>query len=682
MGPTEIVRIQAHAAGEEVTAAFASPIKLPDVAAGDPLPKDLVWMPAGNWEISAGNKDGGVYYGNAICDEQACRVVAADLKARQQKGVRAWLDLNHDGGAASADVRAFVWDPARGIVAQVDWTPRGERALRDKEFSTFSPEFGVNKSTGRILGLTDDGSLGGLVNMPAFKAMPSLIAARLHGGANQNKPASDGNSDTRTMKDLLIKILAALKVTPPADATEDQLVALVAKSMPADSSAEVVALKKQLDDAEKASVHARKENADKIAALEKKQSENEAVVAGIQAKRTEVSVGVSLDDAIAAYAAKDPGQLPANERNSVDRAELALERANIFASEISPRLKKATTREERRGILHGIVLHAREKADSISKVVARMSNNRVQVTAANSLGTLSGSLIAQNALSLLKPDLPALSSFTTDFSNAAAKLNQTVITRVRALQSEQTYSTSTGYAAADMTDTDVSVVINAHKYAQFAYNANELASTNRDLFGEQAEGAVFAIGKGTVDAALALFTLANYSIVAQKSIVALGAWNRAALIAQRVALRKRYNMIKDGFCVMNEDYFGALASDASVVSLATYQRPELINEYMLPKIAGFNPVGYVDLPTTNNLTAILGDKGAACIATRLPYDYVDAQIGSNYGSVSQITDPSSGLSVMLTQYVNHDLGVSNYRVAIMRGVSVGDKTRAQLVVSA
>jgi hypothetical protein len=103
---------------------------------------------------------------------------------------------------------------------------------------------------------------------------------------------------------------------------------------------------------------------------------------------------------------------------------------------------------------------------------------------------------------------------------------------------------------------------------------------------------------------------------------------------------------------------------------------------MLPKIAGFTPMAYVDLPTTNFLTAIIGVKECVLVAARLPYDYVDAQIGANYGAVSQITDPNTGLSVMLTQYVNHDLGNSNYRLALMSGSAVGDGARAQLIASA
>jgi hypothetical protein len=669
------VRVQARDASAVI--AFSVPTSLPDLKAGDPLPKEIVWMPAGTHAIQAGTVEGGSFAGTVICDEGAARVAQTGLAALQASGQRTWLDMNHDDGAAVADVRSFSWDASRGIIAHLDWTPRGETALRNKEFSSFSPTFEAHRTTGRVLGLIEGHALGGLVNAPAFKLMPALIAARFGGGTNT---APGGNPAKETMNELLIKILAALKVTPPANATEADLVALVAKSMPADPSAEITALKKKLEDAETAAVAARKENAEKIAALERKQTESDAVIAGIQSRRVDVSEQ-DVSEVLAAYAAKDPSQLPANEAYSVQRAELALERAAIYANDLKPRLHKSKERSEIRGALHGLLLHARNKADTLIKVTARLSDNRVKLQSANALGTLSGSLITQQSMSLLKFDLPALGSFTTDFSNAAAKLNQSVITRVPSLQSEQTYHVDNGYAKADVTAVDIPVTIDSHKYAQFAYNANELASTNRDLFGEQAEGAIYALGKGTVDALLALFTAANYDDAAQLSTVAEADWKRSAVVAVRKALRKRKVMVRDGFAIMNEDYFAALASDPVIVALATFQRADLIMEYILPKIAGFMPFGYADLPTTGNLVAILGTKESAIVATRLPYDYVDAQLGGNYGAVSQITDPATGLSVMLTQYVNHDLGRSNYRVALMRGVAVGHKPRVQLVRS-
>lgn len=643
---------------------------------GDTLPEQIVWMPAGTHAINAHTVGGGTFSGQIVCDEQACRAISASFAKITATGARVWLDFDHDDGEASAWVKGFSWDPARGILASVEWSAKGADALRGKAYYSFSPAFAAEKDTGRIVSLLSGHAAGGLVNAPAFKAMPALIAARLSdfSATRQPNPAPGGQTEhQKTMNELLLKILAALKVSAPANASESDLVALVAKSIPADPSAEISALKKQLDDANTAAVAAKKASDDKIAKLETEMGEKIAVVA---ASASRVSVEkVELADVLAGYIAKDPAQIPASKNNEIPRAELSMERALIWARDIAPLVRKDG--------LHAVMLHAEKNSKGINQIAAKRAAGvgTINVLAANALGTLAGSLIAQNSLSLLKAQLPAFSAFSTDFSNASAKLNQQIISRLRTIPTVQTYNTGTGYAKADVTATDVPVTINAHKYVQYAYNANELASTGRDLFGEQAEGAVYALGKDMLDTALALFLVAAYP---GRTIVTQANFNRAAVIAARVALRKRKVQVNqdNGFILANEDYFGNLAQDATIVNLATYQRPELITEYMLPKIAGFTPMAYVDLPTTNFLTAIIGVKESVLVAARLPYDYVDAQIGANYGAVSQITDPNTGLSMMLTQYVNHDLGNSNYRLALMSGSAVGDGARAQLIASA
>jgi hypothetical protein len=635
------------------------------------LPDSFVWMPAGTHAINAHTVGGGTFSGKVICDEQAARSISESFARITATGSRVWLDFDHDDGEASAWVKAFTWDASRGIIAHVEWSAKGAEALRGKAYYSFSPAFAAEKDTGRIVSLLSGHAAGGLVNAPAFKAMPALIAARV-ASIPAHQPAPGGQSEQKpNMNELLIKILAALNVQAPANATEEQLVSLVAKSLPSTPSAEIVALKKQIDEAQLAAVNAKKASDEKIAQMEQKMTEN---LAAVTAAASRVSVSQpDIADVLAGYIAKDPAQLPANRQNEILRAELSMERALIWARDIAPLVKKDS--------LHGVVLHAEKNTDNIAKIAAKRRTGVINVQAANALGTLAGSLIAQNSLSLLKAQLPAFSMFSTDFSNASAKLNQSIISRLRTIPTVQTYNTTTGYAKSDVTATDVPVSIANHKYTQFAYNANELASTGRDLFAEQAEGAVYALGKDMLDTALALFLVAAYP---GRTIVTQSNFNRAAVIAARVALRKRKVQINqdNGFILANEDYFGNLAQDATIVNLATYQRPELITEYMLPKIAGFTPMAYVDLPTTNFLTAIIGVKECVLVAARLPYDYVDAQIGANYGAVSQITDPNTGLSVMLTQYVNHDLGNSNYRLALMSGSAVGDGARAQLIASA
>jgi hypothetical protein len=117
----------------------------------------------------------------------------------------------------------------------------------------------------------------------------------------------------------------------------------------------------------------------------------------------------------------------------------------------------------------------------------------------------------QRALDILQLRFPLLSRICRDFSSEEVKYNQTLYTRKIAIPSVVTYNTGTGYASSDVTDTDVPVVINAHKAVQIQFNANDLASTDRDLFGEHAEAMQYALAKDMMDALYALIVIGTFT---------------------------------------------------------------------------------------------------------------------------------------------------------------------------
>lgn len=644
-------------------------------SASDPLPHEITWMPAGKHSLTAHTLNGPAFSGTVICDEQAARRVTASFETMIAAGQRVWLDLDHDDGAAAGWVSGFSWDASRGIIAAVSWTPRGENALRGKEFFSFSPAFLADERTGRVAGLISGHAAGGLVNAPAFgAAMPALVAARI-GGTNQNQPAPGGKPETKTMKELLLQILAALKVTPAVDATEDQLVALVAKNMPADQSVEIKALQAKFDDASKAAelakteaaavaVQAKKDADAKLAEISKKQVELDAVqaaiISGANTRREVEITASSIANTIKGYALmsiKNDG---------------AMERGVFFRDKIAPVIAKV-----------GGIHFGRE----LSRAVAAFSSDK-EVLAANSLGTLVGNLISQQSLALLRYEFPELTLFTTDFSDAAAKLNQAVYTRLKSAIAASAYSGT--FTAADTTDSDVSVTIDTHAYAQVKFNANELGGTNRDLFGEQGEVLSYAIGKDLVDALYAKMVIASFPTTALILGTTGGGtgstdgtgYNRSSAIAAAKKLQSLLQPKQGRFNLLNSDAFGGLMSDAAVVSLATYQKPEIITGYDLPPVAGLKTVEAVNLPSTANKVAFAGSPRALIIATRIPNDYTTALSGSSYGNVSTIKDPNTGMTVMQTAFVDHATGTANLRLSVMRGVAVGDPSGAVITVHA
>ena len=93
---------------------------------------------------------------------------------------------------------------------------------------------------------------------------------------------------------------------------------------------------------------------------------------------------------------------------------------------------------------------------------------------------------------------------------------------------------------------------------------------------------------------------------------------------------------------------------------------------------GLNVLLYVQIPKgffpqqdTGNLAGFGFSKSALCAATRLPTDYAALLPGASYGAVTTVTDPDTGASCMQTMYVDHNIGVSNWRLAWMFGVAAG-----------
>ncbi len=159
-------------------AARALPIMLRGATAtGTTIPEHIVWMPAGTHAISA-HGNGEPWYGTVVCDEAGALNVQRDFAEAKARGERVWLDAGHDDSAAVGDIQGIGWVPGAGIVAAVTWTPYGENLLREKQFNSFSPAFYANRETGRVEGMVTRHASGGLVNAPAFAAMPALIAAR------------------------------------------------------------------------------------------------------------------------------------------------------------------------------------------------------------------------------------------------------------------------------------------------------------------------------------------------------------------------------------------------------------------------------------------------------------------------------------------------------------------------
>lgn len=608
------------------------------------VPSSIMWMPAGVHAISAFH-DGKRVDVTVTVDESTAEVMQAAYQRELETGHRPLIDFDHEHKAAAAWVQGYRWVPGQGVFVDVEWSDRGRAAVTGRTHRAFSPEFFADKA-GRVTNAAK--YHGGLVNDPAFTAIAPLWARR----ARPTQPDTMNEENTQAGSQAAENAgeLAVIQDAAPAlQAARAENETLKAQLAERDSALKAVRIEKA-DAAIKAAI-ARGVLPPKDDAAHTKwrnliiaDAGNAELLAGIVANPALQGGAIVQASAFQGVEARDGvvEVLRAFQAKSCPR-----ERSSIYAREISPLLGK--------GLRMGPIL------------------------AANALGTLSGELVTQRALSLLKLSFPMLGAISTDFSDAAIAYGQTVKTRLRAVPAVTDYNATTGYATSDATTTDVPVVINNHKAVQISFNANELGSTDRDLFGEQAEGAHYALGKALIDALYALITAGNYTNSTAK---ALSSFARVDMTAMAKAMFQRAVPAVGRFALLNPDYYEKLQSDSTIVNLAAYQMPEVITQYKLPPIAGFQPYQAVNLPTTGNLTGFAGTPDVLALATRMPNDYSQALPGATGGGVVQtVTNQDTGISVMLVMFVDHKLGGAYWRIAIQFGAAVGNGAAGQRLTS-
>lgn len=302
------------------------------------------------------------------------------------------------------------------------------------------------------------------------------------------------------------------------------------------------------------------------------------------------------------------------------------------------------------------------------------------IRATNTLGTLAGELIAQQALELLTLQQPVIGAVTTDFSDQPAAFNKEINTRIVGIPGTTAYNTSTGYATENTVTTDVPVTIDTHKSCQVSFNVEELGSTNRRLFDEHAPAMAAAIGKDINDIALALITAGNFTET--PTTEALIDFDRDTVIEMAGALSDRGVPTNNRTLLLIGSYYDKLFSDQALVTLAGFQRQDLITGSRLLPVHDFYVLRCPTLPSTGNLTGFGFSKSAIVVAGRVPNDYRAALPGVTGGGVSQvITNPQTGLSVMLTQFINDILGAAYVRMAYMFGAAKGQVKAGQRLVS-
>lgn len=305
------------------------------------------------------------------------------------------------------------------------------------------------------------------------------------------------------------------------------------------------------------------------------------------------------------------------------------------------------------------------------------------------IGALTGSLITQRTLELLKVQFPGLQRFSSDFSDEGGQFGQTVISRIIGIPTAQDYDAANGWPDATATTVDVPVTIDKHKGVPITFNSNLLSGTMRNLFNESAPASAYALGYAMVSDLYANITDAKF---ANNTVQATAGFSRTTVIDLGTALTLRG--VPQGevnrTLLLYPTVFGALSKDTSLVTFAAFQRPQMFEQgrdgnntaFAFP-VHGFDVHEAVNLPTNNgNVTGFAGSKSALVISSRVPTDYTKVIPGASYGNASIVTDPDINLSIMLVQYVDHKKAATTQRMALMYGTAAGQTNAGQLLKAA
>jgi phage I-like protein len=641
---------------------------------------------------------------------------AQSIEAQRTKlmasGKRPYFDFNHEDGPASFWPESFSWKSGEGVVARGEWSRRGKSAVEGKDYRAFSPVFHVDNKradNGATVICRENASpnMGGLVNDPAFRNLPLWAK-----NAEQLGTPESGDNAEAKRKKMNEEELAALRAKQQELQTEVD--ALKAQNKPADQS-ETALENIQL----------------KIEAAELR-SRSALLSDQIQAKN-KVEADLAITEAIkcGAILPKDRTtqdrwrtQLVADPATFMPLLKDAIKAAkshNVMDTRITSRT--ITVQEEDPGMIFGAMARitanskksrkpdeklacAREFAALYASECSVKASNRDRILAFpmdrledaliasdvtdSDLGTLSGTLVVQRTLELLRFEFPSLGMFTTDFTSEQASFNQTIMTRTVGIPPVVDYNTSTGWATgidAPVT-TDVPITIDKHQGVPIAFNEQIMASTVRRLFDEQAPAQAYALAKAMVDDLYSNITDANFT---NNTVIATASFTRAIVNAVSTALTLRGVplMLGNRTMLLYPTVFQKLMDDTVLMQLAAFQKPTLITDptsggvsLVLP-VSNFQVVNAPNLPTNDgNVTGFAGSKSALCIASRLPNDYTKFAPGVSYGNVQTVTDPDLGLSVMLTQYVDHTLATGNQRLTLMYGTNAGQGAAGQLIKAA
>lgn len=680
-------------------------------AIGDDVPNEFMFMAGGRHTLH-------MYCGDrakpttktvdVLVEPQAAAALQQQLQAvRAKSGQEPYCDFNHENREASFWPKEFFWEdsPAPGVYVRGLWSDAGRDAVRGRMFRSFSPEFYVDNVRGNPARIKcyEGATLnfGGLVNDPAFKRNLPLRAKHAGNPSAANSNQQNTNQMTKEKlaeleghKQQKLQELEVLRAKGTGDEADVQALRAAESEMEkldlqiqngelliqqAENNASLMARRITDADSEVAVAIKRGAIALKDTALQERWKKN------LIADPTQAEVLRAMKG----FVALTPGGAPQPQRISgynhgivreanehvlramsacqmrqtpdveyADKLKLARELTALYAKEILPRLKEG---------------------------------DDIPLRGSNSLGTLATTVASIRTLELLALgySYPILKRITTDYSDQIVSYGDTLKTRYITIPSVQTYNTTTGWPTdSDHVTTDVAMTYDQFKAVPISIGAHHIAGTIRRLFDEVAPAQAEALGKDIVDYMYALITSAfsgqtdlNGATVGAVA-AGLATFGRSTCIDLSGALDDMGNPTMGRTLLLNRLYYSALKKDQTIITLAAFQKPEIIEKGVLPDVEDFDVVKAINLPATAIGGKVLKGFGftrsALVLATRLSADYVNVLPGAGNGNLQVVTTPG-GFSANQVQYVDHKTAQARQRLEVIYAGSRGQLNAGEVL---
>ena len=663
--------------------------------------KRIMWMPEGTHQIVCKHKDG---FAAVTVRVDAATAATAQKSFSELLEAEApqkpFCDAFHDHNAATLWPTRFGYEAGRGVLLDGEPTKYGTEMIEGKTCRTFSPGFytdakieatgpkrygvkpgqrGSPQNPAAVTGVAF--YVGSLVNDPAFKDMEAFFASNAENQPGGTPPKGAAMTEAE---------LAAKKAAEEKQALEAENARLQkrAEQLEAENKKRADALQAQREaQTEKAlqgaigrgAIPAKDDKAlGRYRDLAKSGADVVEIIDAlpgralggrlIQAESGEHSVAVGDIGLKAAgksfLEARGLASLKVQEYGSERAFGRAFEATGaahrIFEREIRPLLAKDP------GIRLGDFLEAADNTDA-------------------NAGTLTGTLVLQQSLEFLRNILFPVSRISTDMSAAPIKYGETVMTRLRNPLGVQVWDPAQKkFVAKSAPSTqDVPVVINQFIAVPIEFTADILGSTMRNLFEEQSEPMAVAIAEYVNAAIIANITAGNFTNA--PVTIDLATFAGASLPSIKLALTKAKVPLTGRTLLLLSDAHDKLLEDEAFL---LRQAIKAIKTGQTNAIAGTSEDYALDVFESQIMTdgaKLVGfghGQSALCFASRIPADY--SKVWGDLpptGVIDLVTDPISGITMMMARYVLHDSWAADARTALMFGTAPGQTKAGVRVVT-